>query len=185
MRIFLSLTALLLFNVSLIAQSSSSIRGTIYDTAGRQSVVNATVTLVKSKDSSLVSFTMTGGDGRFNFSGLAAGDFHLLVTHVSFHSTAMNVKLDGHQSVALDTIILTDKAKVMAGVTVVSDAPPVTLIDDTVQYNAGSFKTQPNATVEDLLKKLPGIKVAKDGSIKAQGDKVQKVLVDGKEFFGD
>ncbi|MEP7238961.1 MAG: outer membrane beta-barrel protein, partial [Ferruginibacter sp.] len=56
---------------------------------------------------------------------------------------------------------------------------------DTIQYNAGSFKVQPNANVEQLLKKLPGIKVEKDGTIKAQGEKVAKVLVDGKEFFGN
>ena len=56
---------------------------------------------------------------------------------------------------------------------------------DTIQYNAGSFKTQPNANVEDLLKKLPGVKVEKDGTVKAQGEEVKKVLVDGKEFFGD
>ena len=70
-------------------------------------------------------------------------------------------------------------------VVLAAEAPPVTLINDTIQYNAGSFKVQPNASVEDLLKKLPGVKVEKDGTIKAQGEKVQKVLVDGKEFFGN
>jgi len=65
------------------------------------------------------------------------------------------------------------------------EAPPVTLINDTIQYNAGSFKVQPNANVEQLLKKLPGVKVEKDGTIKAQGEKVNRVLVDGKEFFGN
>jgi hypothetical protein len=74
---------------------------------------------------------------------------------------------------------------VLEGVTVSNEAPPVTLINDTVQYNAGSFKTAPNANVEQLLKKLPGVQVQKDGSIKAQGENVSKVLVDGKEFFGN
>jgi hypothetical protein len=66
-----------------------------------------------------------------------------------------------------------------------SESAPVTLVDDTIQYNAGSFKTIPNANVEDLLKRLPGMKIEKDGTVKAQGEKVQKVLVDGKEFFGN
>ena len=66
-----------------------------------------------------------------------------------------------------------------------AEAPPVTLIGDTVQYNAGSFKTKPNAVVEDLLKKMPGIQVEKDGTVKAQGQTVNRVLVDGKEFFGN
>ena len=59
------------------------------------------------------------------------------------------------------------------------------MIGDTIQYNAGSFKVQPNASVEQLLKKLPGVKVEKDGTVKAQGETVNKVLVDGKEFFGN
>jgi hypothetical protein len=75
-------------------------------------------------------------------------------------------------------------SKTLSEVVVQNEAPPVTLINDTIQYNAGSFKTAPNSNVEQLLKKLPGLKVEKDGSIKAQGEKVNRVLVDGKEFFG-
>src|SRR5436305_10186645 len=70
-------------------------------------------------------------------------------------------------------------------VQVVQEAAPVTLESDTVEYNAGSFKTKPNAVVEDLLKKLPGVQVDKDGKIKANGEEVKKVLVDGKQFFGN
>ncbi len=80
---------------------------------------------------------------------------------------------------------MTDRTKVLSEVTITAEAPPVTLVGDTIQYNARSFKTQPNANVEDLLKRLPGVKVEKDGTVKAQGEKVQKVLVDGKEFFGN
>jgi hypothetical protein len=80
---------------------------------------------------------------------------------------------------------MNDRTKVLSEVTVTSQAPPVTLVGDTIQYNASSFKTQPNANVEELLKKLPGVKVEKDGTVKAQGEKVQRVLVDGKEFFGN
>ncbi|MFX8852481.1 hypothetical protein ABTM75_19280, partial [Acinetobacter baumannii] len=62
---------------------------------------------------------------------------------------------------------------------------PMTLKKDTVEFNASSFKTKPNAVMEDLLKKLPGVQVDKDGTVKAQGEQVQRVLVDGKRFFGD
>jgi hypothetical protein len=67
---------------------------------------------------------------------------------------------------------------------VVKDIAPIKIKGDTVEYNAGAFKTKPNANVEDLLKKLPGVQVDKDGGVKAQGESVQKVYVDGKEFFG-
>jgi hypothetical protein len=66
---------------------------------------------------------------------------------------------------------MNDKTMVLTEVVVASEAPPVTLIGDTVQYNAGSFKTQPNANVEQLLKKLPGIQVGEGRNSKGTGTK--------------
>jgi hypothetical protein len=67
---------------------------------------------------------------------------------------------------------------------VVVSAPPISVKKDTVEFNASAFKTKPNSNAEDLLKKIPGVQVDKDGNVKAQGEDVQKVYVDGKEFFG-
>ncbi len=77
------------------------------------------------------------------------------------------------------------KAKLLKEVIVHNTAGAIRIKGDTTEFAADSFKVQPNATVEDLLKKLPGIQVDKNGNITAQGEKVQKVLVDGEEFFGD
>ena len=129
---------------------------------------------------------MTDNNGRFELSGIQNGEYRLLITHVNYHASNQVVKIDNdHKNIDLGNIIMNDRTKVLSEVTVTAEAPPVTLVGDTIQYNAGSFKTQPNANVEDLLKKLPGVKVEKDGTVKAQGEKVQKVLVDGKEFFGN
>lgn len=167
------------------AQKNGSIKGTIYDTAARQPVVSATITLLQKKDSSLVSFTMTDSKGYFELAGIAAGDYRLLVTHVNYHNTSRLVSIGAaNLHVNLDNIVVHDLSKTLDEVVVTAEAPPVTLIGDTIQYNAGSFKTQPNASVEGLLKKMPGIQVDKDGTVKAQGQKVSRVLVDGKEFFG-
>ncbi len=92
---------------------------------------------------------------------------------------------DANRSADLGNVIVNDKSKVLAEVILAAEAPPVTMINDTIQYNAGSFKVQPNASVEQLLKKLPGVKVEKDGTVKAQGETVNRILVDGKEFFGN
>ena len=67
---------------------------------------------------------------------------------------------------------------------IITDDAPVKINGDTLAFKADAFKTKPNATVEDLLKKMPGMQVDKDGTVKAQGEQVQKVYVDGKEFFG-
>lgn len=184
-KIFLLLLSISISTV-LLAQKNGTVKGIAFDTIGKQPVAGATVTVLERKDSSLVTFTMTGNDGRFELKGLANGDYRLMISHVNYHNSNRYFTInDINKNSELGNLALSDKAKVLEEVVLSAEAPPITLINDTIQYNAGSFKTPPNASVEQLLKKLPGVKVEKDGSIKAQGEKVTKVLVDGKEFFGN
>lgn len=167
------------------AQKNGNIKGVVFDTIAKQPVSAATITVLQSKDSSLVTFTMTNSRGEFSLTNVPYGDFRLLVTHVNYHNVNKYFSInDANKSIDLPNIEVSDKNKVLEEVVVMAEAPPVTLIGDTVQYNAGSFKTKPNAVVEDLLKRMPGIQVEKDGTVKAQGQEVKRVLVDGKEFFG-
>ena len=174
------------FTTTLSAQKNGSVKGIAFDTISKQPVAAATVTVLERKDSSLVTFTMTGNDGRFELKGLANGDYRVMISHVSYYNSNKNFTIsEVAKNAELGNLVMNDKAKVLEEVVLAAEAPPVTLVGDTIQYNAGSFKTPPNASVEQLLKKLPGLKVDKDGTIKAQGEKVTKVLVDGKEFFGN
>lgn len=167
------------------AQKTGSVKGVVFDTIARQPVSAATITVLQRSDSSLVTFTMTNNSGEFSLTNVPYGDYRLLVTHVSYHNVNKFFTIkDASKAIDLANIEVSDKNKVLEEVVVMAEAPPVTLIGDTVQYNAGSFKTKPNSVVEDLLKKMPGIQVEKDGTVKAQGQEVKKVLVDGKEFFG-
>jgi hypothetical protein len=167
------------------AQKNGTIKGVVFDTIAKQPVSAATITVLQSKDSSLVTFTMTNSRGEFSLTTVPYGDYRLLVTHVSYHNVNKYFTInDANKNIDLPNIEVSDKNKVLEEVVVMAEAPPVTLIGDTVQYNAGSFKTKPNAVVEDLLKRMPGIQVEKDGTVKAQGQEVKRVLVDGKEFFG-
>jgi hypothetical protein len=169
-----------------LAQKNGTVKGIAFDTIARQPVSSATVTVMDKKDSSLISFTMTDNGGRFELKGIPNGQYRLLISHVNYHSSNTFFTIeDNNKNKDFGNITLNDVAKVLGEVVVSNEAPPVTLIGDTVQYNAGSFKTVPNANVEQLLKKLPGVKVDKDGTVTAQGEKVSKVLVDGKEFFGN
>lgn len=168
------------------SQKSGFVKGIVYDTLAKHPVPGATITLMRSKDSSLVSFTVADKNGRFEITNITNGEYRLLITHINYHNTLKAFEVDDtHKNIDLGNIVMNDKSVVLKEVVVNKESPPVTLIGDTIQYNAGSFKTQPNASVEDLLKKLPGVSVDKDGTVKAQGEKVQNVLVDGKEFFGD
>jgi len=171
--------------VAAFAQKNGTIKGVLFDTIAKQPVSAATITVLQSKDSSLVTFTMTNSRGEFSLTNVPYGDYRLLVTHVSYHNVNKYFSItDANKNIDFPNIELSDKNKVLEEVVVMAEAPPVTLIGDTVQYNAGSFKTKPNSVVEDLLKKMPGIQVEKDGTVKAQGQEVKRVLVDGKEFFG-
>jgi hypothetical protein len=171
---------------AVIAQQNGKISGVIVDSPAVNKISGATITLLKKQDSALISFTLTSSDGRFQLNGVPNGDYRLLITHVNFHNENRFIKIDAtHQQVEMGDIRLYDKYKIMNEIVVQAEAPPITLKEDTVEYNAGSFKTQPNANVEELLKKLPGVKVEKDGKVKAQGQKVNRVFVDGKEFFGN
>jgi Outer membrane protein beta-barrel family/Carboxypeptidase regulatory-like domain len=186
MRKFFLFLFLVISSGIVSAQKNGVVKGTAFDTISKQPVSGATVTVLEKKDSSLITFTMTAGDGLFQLTGLTNGEYRLLITHVNYHSINRYFTIsDSGKNVLLGSLVLSDKNKVLEEVVVANEAPPITLINDTIQYNAGSFKTQPNATVEQLLKKLPGVKVEKDGTIKAQGETVTKVLVDGKEFFGN
>ncbi len=183
-RMYCILFALLISTAA--SGQTGTIKGTLSDSASKKNISGVTVTLLLQKDSSLVSFSMTDNNGRFELSHLNNGKYRLLFTHASFHSINRYLSItDSSKSHDLGIIPLTDHSTTLQEVVISNEAPPVTLVGDTIQYNASSFKTRPNASVEDLLKKLPGVKVEKDGTVKAQGEKVQKVLVDGKEFFGN
>jgi hypothetical protein len=185
-QFYLLCLLLLLCSSSVLSQKNGSVKGVAYDTLSRRAVPDATITVLLKKDSSLLTFGMTDNAGRFSLDNIPAGEYRLLITHIGYHNSNRVFSIsENNKNADLGNVVMNDRTKVLEEVVVTNEAPPVTLIGDTVQYNAGSFKTQPNASLEQLLKKLPGIQVAKDGTVKAQGQTVNKVLVDGKEFFGN
>jgi Outer membrane protein beta-barrel family/CarboxypepD_reg-like domain len=186
MKLIFTLTFFLFaFSIS-NAQKNNTVKGVAFDTLAKQPVTFATITLLLKKDSSLINFTMTDDKGVFELKNIPNGEYRILVTHTNYYnSNKFFTAGDDNKTIEIGNIVMNDVHKILAEVVVTSEAPPVTLVGDTVQYNAGSFKVQPNASVEQLLKKLPGVKVEKDGTVKAQGETVRKVLVDGKEFFGN
>ncbi|MDP4217130.1 MAG: TonB-dependent receptor [Bacteroidota bacterium] len=182
---FMCLAFFLALSPDALAQHDGSIRGRLQDTASHASVADATVTVLTIRDSSLVGFTRSDPSGLFRVNALDKGTYRLLITHVGYRSVSqVFVITDLIRSIDLGVIPLRDKAGLLDAFTVEQEAPPVTIRHDTVEFNASSFKTKPDAVVEDLLKKLPGVQVDKNGVIKANGEEVKKVLVDGKEFFG-
>ena len=194
-KLTVSFSLTLLFSVLTltlaVAQSAGTIRGMVVDSLTRKPLMEASVSLLSAKDSSLVTFGITDGDGRFVFPKVAEGQYRVLVSYVGYRSRAKRIsvpKADRDGGPALTdagTIDLVAQSQTLTEVSVQGEAAPIAVKGDTLEFNAGSFKTRPNSQVEDLLKKLPGVEVDRDGGIKAQGKAVTKVLVDGKPFFGN
>ncbi len=166
-------------------KADGSITGRLVDTASGQAVSEATISLLLARDSSLVTFTLSNKQGSFDLKGLEPGDYRLIITHLGFSEIRKNISITPEKKqVSMGEVIFPRDVQTLGEVVVSSEAP-IVIKNDTIQFNASGFKTKPNATVEDLLKKLPGVEVDKEGNIKAQGEQVQKVYVDGKEFFGN
>jgi hypothetical protein len=175
---------LMLCSMGVMAQSKGSVRGRILDSLDKTFVPGATISFQRIPDSTVVGFTMSDDNGFFEYKGLAVGEYKVIVKMIgsavlrkSFAIT--NEKLE----VNLGNLELLPES--IEGIVVKGEVAPVEIKQDTVEFNAAAFKTKPNANTEDLLKKLPGVEVAKDGSVKAQGEQVRRILVDGKPFFGD
>ena len=161
------------------------IKGRLVDTTTKQPISDATVSLLQARDSVLVSFTLSNKQGNFEIKGILPGQYRLLVTHEAFVEVKRDIAItDDKKQVDLGEVNPSKNYKELGGVTVSNEAP-IVVKNDTIQFNASGFKTQPNATAEDLIKKLPGMEVDREGNVKSQGEQVQKVLVDGKEFFGN
>jgi uncharacterized membrane protein YgcG len=184
MRNLYILVLLSFVSISAMAQNSGSVKGVLIDSLSKQSLKDATVTVIDAKDSTLEVFGLAKTDGSFDLKNLPFTD---LIIQVSFQGYASFSKLispsKSKPDITLGTIFLVPSANDLGNVTVTQS--PIRIKGDTTEFNAASFKTKPNAVAEDLLKKLPGLEVGADGSIKAQGETVQRVLVDGKRFFGD
>lgn len=166
------------------AQAQTLIRGAVRDTIENKPIRNAVVALIGGTDSVLHQFTRSAADGSFRLQAPQAGTYTLLVTFPRFADFAEQYHLEEGKATDAGTIALTLKSKLLSEV-VVRSAGAIRIKGDTTEFVADSFAVREGATVEELLKKLPGFQVNSKGQITAQGQRVSKVLVDGEEFFGN
>lgn len=177
------LISLLLLTQVAIAQKFS-VTGAVADTLNSP-LPSATVMLLNPRDSTLVNFGVTDAKGLFEIKNVTQGEHVLKITFVGYGPVEKKISASGNSSVVNVGLIQMQPQSLELGEVVIrGEKAPVTVKRDTIEFNAGSFKTKANANVEDLLKKMPGMEVDTDGTVRAQGQEVQKVMVDGREFFG-
>jgi hypothetical protein len=168
-------------------QKTYAVKGTVTDSVINANLVNASVSVLNAKDSTLRKFTRVDKSGAFSIeSNLSKGSFILLITYPGYADYVENFKLDSVNTTRnFGRVNLLLKSRLLNEVIIKGKAAAIKIKGDTTEFNAKAFTIQPNSKVEDLLKQLPGIQVDNNGKITAQGQTVSKVLVDGEEFFGD
>ncbi|MBS1742713.1 MAG: outer membrane beta-barrel protein [Bacteroidetes bacterium] len=181
----ISILALLFSFIGTIGYAQNgTIKGSAKDVQDSTIIRGATVALLLQKDSSSVQSTVTDAQGKFIFNNLDADSFIVKISIVGYQEYLSFITLNNNEK-DLGNIFLPKRGKDLGVVTIISKAPPVVQKGDTSQFSASEYKVQPDATTEDLIKKMPGITVDKDGTVTAQGEQVKKVTIDGKDFFGD
>ena len=167
-----------------VSTAQIKLKGTVIDSSTAP-LIAATVVLLQPADSVMVSFAITDNQGGFVLNKIDPGQYYLQITYIGYGNFRQDITIDPEPfEQDLGTIFLSPKNTLLEQVVVKGEHVPIVIKKDTIEYNADAFKVKQNAMVEDLLKRLPGVDVERDGTIKAQGEDVENVLVDGKEFFG-
>lgn len=181
-RIYILIVLLSIVQIS-VAQKFS-IKGQVTDST-KSALPSSTVMLLSQKDSTLVNFGVSDKTGLFEIKNVGVGDYFLKVTFVGYETYQKRISAVGAGGdINVGSIKMIPQDRELEELVIKGEKAPVTLKRDTIEFNAGSFKVKANANVEDLLKKLPGVEVETDGTVRAQGEQVQRVMVDGREFFG-
>ena len=161
------------------------IKGRVADSDG-EPLPGSSLTLVALPDTIKCGLQVADDSGQFEFKSLKAGNYYLIASMIGMDDAGRNITLPDSAAVKdLGTITLTDNAITLNETVITAIKAAIVAKQDTLEYNAGSFHTSPNSTVNDLLKKLPGVEIGSDGSITSNGKTITKILVDGKEFFND
>ena len=171
------------FFLQIASAQSSAVRGSVVDNTDHKNLQNTVISLLRADDSVLVKFTRADKTGKFSISNIKEGAYIVMITHPYLGDYFDKVQVKPAEVSDLGAINMIPKSKLLAEV-IIKSGSPIRIKGDTTVYTADSFKVREGANVEELLRRLPGIQVDKDGKIVAMGEKVTKVLVDGEEFFG-
>ena len=182
---------ILLFLLSFLMPLASvaqrvSVRGVVRDAVDNEPLPRVSVRILQLRDSAYVAGTTGNNEGVFRINDVPHGNYIVQFSFLGYSTQCVNINTRSVRSqYNMGEILMSTGDIVLAEATVVGKAPEVVVKEDTIEFNADSYKTQPSAVVEDLLKRLPGVEVDETGKITANGKEVTKILLDGKEFFSD
>lgn len=179
---------LIIATLPTLAQTRSAVvtvKGIVVDSTTNLPLQFATVALLNAKDSTVAAGGITTTEGTFEFPNAHPGNYKLRINFLGYKTLRKVIKLTTTKVQTLGTFQLPRNSTTLKEVTIYGQKAPVTVKTDTVEFTSENFKTEKNDVVEEMIKKLPGVDVDKEGNIQAHGKDVTKVLVDGKPFFGN
>ncbi|HYG15904.1 MAG TPA: outer membrane beta-barrel protein, partial [Bacteroidia bacterium] len=158
-----------------------SIEGSVKDSVSKAPLIGALIRVIPVNDSVVKYSAVVDYDGNFKIVNVESGKYRLEASYISYNTLRREILVSENKKF---TLLLSETAIAVGGVTITEKIPPVKQKGDTTEFNSEAYKTNPDANAEDLVRKMPGVTI-ENGQVKAQGEDVKKVLVDGKEFFGE
>ncbi|HJH35252.1 MAG: TonB-dependent receptor [Parabacteroides distasonis] len=185
-KCLLMLLMILFSPMAFAQQSGVNVTGSVVEQGNDTPIEQATVRLLNVKDSAMVRGVVSARNGSFTLKNVKKGSYLLHITFIGYDPLYQPLQITGKKNpVNVGKLELSDGAIELGEAVVIGKAPEVTVRNDTVEYNADSYKVTEGSVLEDLLKKMPGVEVDSEGKITVNGKEVKKVMVDGKEFFSD
>ena len=185
-KCLLMLLMILFSPMAFAQQSGVNVTGSVVEQGSDTPIEQATVRLLNVKDSAMVRGVVSARNGSFTLKNVKKGSYLLHITFIGYDPLYQPLQITGKKNpVNVGKLELSDGAIELGEAVVIGKAPDVTVRNDTVEYNADSYKVTEGSVLEDLLKKMPGVEVDSEGKITVNGKEVKKVMVDGKEFFSD
>lgn len=172
------------FSPTFLSAQKNNLKGSVVDTAAHAKLQYAMVSLINRADSILYQTVRTNETGEFELSKIPSGKYTIMVSFPKMADYLENIDVTDTSKINLGKVYMVTRAFLLEEV-IVKSGLPIRMRGDTLEYTADSFAVRPGANVEELLKRLPGIEVDSKGKITAQGKTVEKILVDGDEFFSD
>lgn len=181
MRRFVALL-LFSFSFSILLANDFTVRGKIIDQKDHSPLIGVNIILSNTLDTLKTQGTSTDVEGDFSFALVDSGEYLLTVSYISYQTIQKNITIKNN--VDLPEIAMKEDSKLLKEVVIEDKQVRVQQLGDTSQYNANAFKVNSDASTEDLLQKMPGV-TSENGTVKVNGEEVKKILIDGRQFFGD
>ncbi len=192
-RILLSLTAVfclglmaraqvVILNDSMFQGRLSEIRATVVDSLTNEPVPFASVYLIPSKDTTITNFTLTDAKGQAKLDEVPYGSYVLHIEMMGY-VPMLKERYFRERRVDIGTVKLKQDLQFLQAAVVTDVGNPIVIKQDTVEFNASSFRVGANAMLKDLLQRMPGMEITDEGKVKFNGESIDKLTVGGRTFF--